>query len=104
MYLFNKIFPEDVIIKIFNDNFDFKEVIYFRLINKHFCKVLENKEFWEIINLTDVGTVEKKQISDNLQDNNSYIYFLSGKKREDCFFSIPTSLKKKMLYTKLLII
>ena len=104
MYLFDKHIPKDIFIKIFSDHFNFKEIIFFRLINKSMCKILENKYIWEIINLTDVGTVHKNEISLNLRDNNSYIYFLSGKKREDCFFSIPTSLKRKMIDTKLLII
>lgn len=96
---------KNIIIRIFNDFFSFKEIIYFRLINKSFCKILEHKEIWNIINLTDINTADKKQIEGNFQnDKNSYMYLLSGKKREDCFFSIPISLKIKMINTKLLII
>ena len=97
--------PSDIILRIFNDFFSFKEIIYFRLINKNICQVLESKEIWEIINLTDVNTVDKRKMRNNFQnDNNSYLYLLSGKKRDDCCFSIPMSLKKKMVCTKLLII
>jgi hypothetical protein len=95
----------DIILRIFNDFLSFKEIIYLRLLNKNICHVLESREIWEIINLTDINTVDKKQIIINFQkDNNFYLYLLSGKKRDDCCFSMPMSLKKKMIHTKLLII
>ena len=94
----------NIILKIFNEYLNFKEIIPFRLLNKELNIILEDKLIWQIINLTDIGTVDKKEIYLNLENNNSYIYFLSDKKRSDCFICIPNGLKKKFLNTKLLII
>ena len=88
--------PNNIMLRIFSDYFLFKEIIYFRLINRHLCHILESREIWEIINLTTISTLDKQQIITNFQnDNNFYLYLLSGKKRDDCCFSIPMSLKKK---------
>lgn len=100
----SKNISKNIIVKIFNDYLHFKEIISFRLLNKELNIILQDKLIWQIINLTDVGTVDKKEIYMNLEKDNSYIYFLSGKKRDDCFLCIPNGLKKNLLNTKLLII
>ena len=100
----SKNISRNIIIKIFNDYLHFKEIISFRLLNKELNIILQDKLIWGIINLTDVETVDKKEIYMNLENDKSYIYFLSGKKRDDCFVCIPNGLKKFFLNTKLLII
>lgn len=100
----SKNISRNILIKIFNDYLHFKEIIGFRLLNKELNIILQDKLIWRVVNLTDIGTIDKKEIYMNLENNNSYIYFLSGKKRDDCFVCIPNGLKKNFLNTKLLII
>ena len=96
---------DDIKFKILKDHFAFRELMELRLVSKEFERLIGNKIFWTVINLTDVGTAPicdlEKQF---LHDNNSYIYRLSSKSLMSPIFSIPTSLRKYMIHNKLLII
>ena len=97
---------EDLQIKILTDHFSFRELMKLRMVSKTLKMIVDNnKKFWTIINLTDIGTAPLSQLEHQFaHDSYSYIYRLSSKAQMSSTFMIPSSLKHIMISNKLLII
>lgn len=99
--------PIDIFNIICLDYLHFVEYIQIRVLNKKHYMILENDTFWNIINLSNIKTISNINIYHYLKDSKeSYIYFLSGNKKENMLplITIPNTIKNKLINCRLLIL
>ena len=80
-----------------------KDFMNTRSLSKRFKKIGEHDLFWRIINFTNTGTVDEKQLYEQFKhDNYLHIYNLSQKSPN--VISIPRGLLTQLCKTRLIII
>ena len=98
--------PVDITNYILFNYLSFLEYIKLRLLDKKMYLELEKEKYWKVINLSGVKTVSNRDILNNIDKTKSYIYFLSGNKKENMYplIIIPNTIKNKLNNCRLLML
>jgi|TARA_Y100000992_G_scaffold300973_1_gene270789 hypothetical protein len=93
----------ELIFDLLYDYIDFKTVMKLRITTKYVCNIYDKEHYWKIINLTDIGTMQRDYLIELFKNSKqNHIYNLSNKNRT--IISYPPSLLDKLKNTKLLIL